>query len=208
MSLNFFTFNIMSTFLYIFSFIVSALICSFSYKAYKITKEKKFRNFLFAFGFITLSFVTQTITNIFVYINLKSGLDISYFVNKGFIIYAFLTIVGFFILAVMSLKIKDIKMISLLASIIFIFIIYSKAFIVAFRVVTLLLLTFITFTFYKNYYEKKTGNSMLVFFSFLLMTISQFFYIGGRFNEIIFIIGNAFLFIGYVLLFVTILRFK
>lgn len=202
-------FDILATLFYLFSFIVSALIASFSYKYYKLTKEKKFRNFSIAFFFITLSFVVQALTNIVIYFGLNKGSQfISAAINNGFTVYALLTIAGFFVLAILSLKITDIKVISLLAALTLISLFISPSFLVAFRIILLILLAFITFNFYRNCCEKESFSSRIVFTAFLLMTFAQVFYISGRYIGLIFIAGNIIHFLGYLALLIAILRFK
>jgi len=202
-------FDVLATLFYIFSFIVSALISSFSYKVYKLTKEKKFRNFSIAFLFITLSFVVQAATNLIIYFNLQKGSDfILAAINNGFTGYALLTIAGFFLLALLSLKITDIKVISLVAVLIIVALFVSPAFIVAFHLILLALLAFLTFNFYKNCCEKKSLNSKTVFMAFLFMTFAHIFHLAGRYTAPVFIAGNIIQFIGYLALLIAILRVK
>ena len=202
-------FRILATIFYIFSFIVSALISSFAFRAFKLTKEKKFRNFSIAFLFITLSFVVQAITNLIVYFSLDKGNDfILQAVNSGFMAYAFLTVAGFFLLAILSLKIKDLKIIALLAALILIGLAISPSFITAFHFILFAVLTTISFNAYKNCCEKKSIGSKAVFLAFLFMAVSHIFYIAGTYSEPVFIAGDIIQFAGYLMLLIAILRVK
>lgn len=202
-------FDVLATLFYIFSFAVAGLITAFSYKAYKLTKEKKFRNFSIAFLFITLSFVVQALTNLVIYLNLQKGNDfILYAINSGFTAYALLTIAGFFLLAVLSLKLADAKVITLLAALVIIVLFLCPSFIMAFHSILLALLVFIVFNAYKNCCGKKSMTPKIVFMAFLLMTVAHIFYIAGRYIAPVFITGDIIQFAGYFALLIAILRVK
>ena len=201
-------FDILATIFYVFSFIVAGLISALGFKAYKITKEKKFRNLSIAFLFITLSFVVQALTNLIVYFNLQEGEFILSAINSGFVIYALLTIVGFFLLAILTLKLKDAKIIILAAAAIPAALFFSPNFIIAFHAILLALLILIIFKSYQNCCAKKSLSPKIVLAAFLLMAIAHIFHIAGSSAEPLFITGSIVQFAGYFALLIAILRVK
>lgn len=201
-------FNIVSTFYHLISFLVAGAITLLGYKAYKLMKSKKYLNFALAFFFITLSFIVLAITNILVYFNLGTEIfRIFSIINIGFIIYALLTIAGFFLLVMLTFKVKDVKIIAILA-VGMIAALALLPFIKTFHTILLALTLLLSYCFYENCKRKKTVNSKLVFSAFILMMTSHIFSLASGANELIFIIGNTVLVIGYTLLLITILRFK
>lgn len=201
-------FDVMSIVYYLLSFFVAGAISFLGYKAYKLIKENKYLNFAIAFLFIMLSFVVQALTNLFVYLNISSGMGvISSIVNYGFIAYALFTILGFFILVLLTFKINDVKVIAILTlGLIAALVLFN--FIIMFHWILLVLALLLSYYFYKNCRQRKTTNSKLVFAAFLMIAISHIFHIASGTNEIIYVIGNTLLVLGYILLLITILRFK
>lgn len=200
-------FNIISACYHLISFIVAGAITILGYKAYKLVKAKKHLNFALAFFFITLSFIVLAITNLLVYFNLTHILKVASIINTGFIIYALLTIAGFFLLVMLTFRIKDAKIWSILAVGIIAALVFLP-FIKTFHTILLLLTLLLSYCFYENCKKKKILNSKLVFAAFTLMMISHIFSLASGSNELIYIIGNTVLVAGYTLLLITILRFK
>jgi len=201
-------FNIISTVYHIISFFVAGAISLLGYKAYKLLKEKKYLNFAVAFFFIMLSFVVLAVTNLLVYFNLGANVaKIVGIINWGFVIFTLLTICGFFLLVLLSFKINDIKIISIVSIIIVTSLILFD-FIKMFHLILLLFSLLLSYHFYKNCREKKTTNSKLVFLAFTAIMISHIFSIASGANELIFAIGSTILVFGYILLLTTLLRLK
>jgi len=201
-------FNIISTVYHVISFLVAGSISLLGYKAYRLLKEKKYLNFAVAFFFITLSFIVLALTNLVVYLNLGTdAARILGIINGGFIIYALLTMVGFLLLVVLSYKIKDVKIISII-SIVMIAALILFDFIKMFHLILLLLAFLLSYHFYKNCREKKTINSKLVFAAFTAMFVSHIFHLASGSSEVIYAIGSTALVFGYILLLATLLRFK
>ena len=205
-------FNVISSVYNIISFLVAGAISFLGYKAYKLLKDKKYLNFSISFLFITLSFIVFMLTNLLVYINLGAGaVKILNIINWGFISYALLTVAGFFLLVLLTFKIRNIKFISLLSLAIIAALIFSDfimTFIQMFHIILFALTLALSFHYYKNCTEKKTTNSKLVFSAFSLIMISHIFSFASGANEVIFAIGNTVLVLGYILLLATILRLK
>ena len=207
-------FNILAIVYQIVSFLVAGAISLLGYKAYKLIKEKKYLNFSIAFLFIMLSFVVLALTNILVYLNLDEAVNkIFAIINWGFIAYAVFTIAGFFLLVVLTFKVKDIKIISILSLGIVVALIFLPSliflpFVKIFHIILLILALLLSYYFYKNCREKKTANSKLVFCAFIAMMISHMFHLASGSSQVVFVMGNTILVLGYILLLVTLLRFK
>lgn len=205
-------FNVISIVYHLISFIVAGAIAYLGYKAYRLIKERKYLNFGIAFFFIMLSFVVLALTNLVVYLNLdKSAAVLSSIISSGFIAYALLTMGGFFILVLLTFKVKDIKIIAIITAGLIAALVFFD-FIKIFHLVLLVLALLLSYYFFKNCMEKKTTNSKLVFLAFLSMTISHVFHIASSYimaaNDVIYVIGSTILVLGYILLLIALLRFK
>jgi hypothetical protein len=205
-------FNVISIVYHIISFLVAGAISYLGYKAYRLIKEKKYLNFSVAFFFIMLSFVVLALTNLIVYLNLdKSVAILTGIISSGFIVYSLLTIGGFFLLVILTFKIKDIKLIAILTAAIIAALVFFD-FIKIFHLILLLLALLLSYFFYNNCMEKKTTNSKLVFFAFLAMMVSHVFHIVSSYvmaaSTLIYVMGTTLLVLGYILLLIALLRFK
>ena len=201
-------FNVISIVYYIISFLVAGAISFLGYKAYKLIKEKKYLNFSIAFLFIMLSFVVYALTNLFVYLNLDKNPDrILAIINAGFVAYALFTIAGYFLLVILTFKVRDIKIIAILTAGIAAALALLP-FVKIYHVVLLILALLLSYFFYKNCREKKTTNSKLVFAAFLAMTVSHVIHVISGSSAILFAAGNTILVLGYILLLIALLRFK
>ena len=201
-------FNIVSIVYHAISFITAGAISFLGYKAYRLLKEKKYLNFSIAFLFIMLSFIVLALTNFLVYLNLSAGAErIMGIVNTGFIAYALLTICGFFLLLILTFRIRDIKIISIL-SVGIVAALAVLPFVNMFHLILLVITLLLSYHFYKNCREKKTANAKIVFCAFAAMMLSHIFSLASGTNEVIYVVGNTLLVTGYMLLLIAILRLK
>lgn len=201
-------FNILSSVYHLVSFLIAGAITLLGYKAYKLFSTKKYLHFAVSFLFITLSFIVVGLTNLIVYLKIDSTASTIFsIINYGFMLYVILTIIGFFLLAILTFKIKDFKIISIfsigmIAALIFL------PFIRMFHVILLVLTLLLSYYFYNNCRQKKKLTAILVFSAFMLMMLSHVFHLASSTSEVIYLVGNSFLVAGYILLLVTLLRFK
>ena len=201
-------FNILSTVFHLISFIAAGGITLLGYKAYQMMKVNKYLHFSISFLLITISFVIMGLTNLILYLNLdRSVATISSIISMGFVLYAIFTIAGFLLLTVLTFKIRDVKIISIftigiIAALIFL------PFIKIFHVILLILTLLLSYYFYSNCKKKKTMNAKLVFSAFTVMMLSHVFHLASGTSEVIFAIGNTLLVAGYIILLITLLRFK
>jgi hypothetical protein len=201
----------------IFSIIVLLLIATFSIKCYNLNKKNK-NYFWFAFSFILLSisFLFKILTNFTIYYNIISTKKLGLFIltykttvtsdilfSIGFLGYTLFGLLGLFILY--EIYQKSVQKQHLILSLFFILIISyfgtSKYFV--FHLTSLLLLSFITISYYRNYLKKKTKTSKSLWISFSIITISQLVFIFVNLNELFYVLAEIIQLIGYILLLTT-----
>lgn len=114
------------------SVIVSFLLFFLAYRLYKISNEKSFLRFSFGFFTISASYIVKILSDLYIYLNMGSTskpwinvilyrLSTIEFINIfGNLVHRFLLLLGFLILLVVYLRIKDKRVIFLLTYFIFI----------------------------------------------------------------------------------------
>ncbi len=188
--------------------LVTILIALMSFKAYKLTKEPKYKFFSLSFILISLSFLVFSIFNSILIFHLsdKINLLLSAF-DFAFFIQVFLTLLAYMILIIITFKIKDPKVVSLLLALLLLFILFSHQYTLKYHLTSLVLLSFLSFQFFINYQEKQNKNSNLVFTSFYLLACAELFYIINIFTtEYLYVVGQLIQLLGFLVLFYMFMR--
>jgi len=197
------------------SLIVAGLIAFFSYKAFKITKERKYFFFALAFFLIAISFVSKMYGLIiactglakasfgyFTAVTQKMTL-IQFIYSMGYFLQRFIFLVGLLALTSLCLKIRNRKTIFMLVFFVFIATWFSNQSYLIFHIIAAFLLIYISLYFYVNYLRKRTFNARLVPMSFFLLLISQLIFIFVIRDLNLYVVGNIFQLAGFVVLLFT-----
>lgn len=201
------------------SVIVGFLICFFSYKAYKYTSQKKYLYFAASFFLVALGFIAKILATIPVYSKelkvetvglLTITTDI---INKvgwinalGISVARLVMLFAFLILVLVSMKIKDKKMIVLLVYLLIISTTLVSASSIVFYVTLFIMLGILFLTYRKNYLKVKSLNSKMVMYSFFLILVSQLFFIFQGLIKQFYVIGESVQLVGYLILLVAVIR--
>ena len=210
----------MDTLFETFSIIVAFLIAIFAYKIYKLTSQKKYRNFSIAFLMISMSLAFKIISNLVIFYKTveKSfyGLfTITYTQNLDFIniivysLYRLLMIMAFVMILISIWRIKDKKINSVLFIFSVILVLFSYYSYLLFNLILLLILGHISYYYFDNIKKHKNKNSYLVMLSFLALFISQAMFILFRLGPDFYALGESFQLIGFLFLmiaYISILR--
>jgi hypothetical protein len=209
-----------------FSGVVALLIALAGYRAYKLAKDKKYFYFSAAFVFITLSFLARAFTTLyFVFSGLNDvpGAGVAQSLGQpvlgGFNIfvigrfaYVLLTLFAYLILLLLSMRPTDRKtdrrIIALLSVFVVLFTALSYANSLAFYLVALAFLIFITANFLNNCRSKRTAPSKLIFLAFAALTFEYLLWLFANYNPASPLVVFAYLAraVGYLLLLFTMLR--
>jgi len=201
------------------SVIVGLLISYFSYRTYRYTSQKKYLYFASSFFLVALAFIAKVLATIPVYskeLKVETvGLVTvtSHIINKvtwinqfGISIARLVMLVAFLILVLVSLKIKDKKIILLLIYLLIISTTLVSASYIVFHVTLLIMLSILFLNYRKNYLRIKSLNAKLVMCSFFALLISQIFFIFEGLAENFYVIGESVQLIGYLILLVAIIK--
>ncbi|HIH15580.1 MAG: hypothetical protein QT08_C0015G0031 [archaeon GW2011_AR17] len=188
--------------------LVTLLIAAMSYKAYKMTEEKKYVYFAAAFGLMSLSFIVYSLINLALTTHISNTLsNILTNFDYGFLLHMLFMFAALTLLLVVTLKIEQKKVIILLFTLMLLFTAFSYQYYLKFHIVSFLLLFFLGHQFYTNYLEKKNFNAKLVFVSFYLLACAQVFFLAMvYFNPIFYVVGNILQLLGFVILFYMFVR--
>lgn len=201
------------------SVIVGLLISYFSYRTYRYTSQKKYFYFATSFFLVALAFIAKILATIPVYSKElkveRVGLVTvtSHIINKvtwinqfGISIARLVMLLAFLILLLVSLKIKDKKIIALLIYFLVISTTLVSASYIVFHVTLLIMLAILFLSYRKNYLKVKSLNAKMVMYSFLLLLISQIFFIFEGLVKHFYVVGESIQVVGYLILLVAIIK--
>jgi len=164
----------------LFAFVALAVMF-FSYKAYSLTREKKYGYFSLSFLLISLGFFTISFSNLLVYKGVYDGvisrLNEFNLSNAFYLAHIFFMLLGYTVLLLLSMKVKSKRMVALTLAFMLLFIAFSYQYYLKFHMVSFILMCFISWQLYENYIEKKTLNTLLVFSSFFTLSFAELFFL-------------------------------
>jgi len=208
--------------------VIALSIAAFSWKVYKISGENKYGYFSFAFILVALALFFKGLTNgLNYYSSLQNvaatilvpivgvnnnGINFSsLFYRAGFFGYmvsmlgAWLLI--FFVSQKKSGRLKsyyEVSQMALFIYLIFLISVVSNLKFFVFFLTSVVILGMTVLNYYKNYLNKnRNKNSFLVMWSFLLITVSNFFFIFVFIFDSFYVIGEIILLVGFLLLLYT-----
>ena len=209
-----------STVFELISILVSLLIFYYSYRVYKYTSQKEYLYFSSSFLMIAAAFIVKILSSISIYTKELKKITIGFITvtaysiepvkwiqHYGFMINRFLILLAFLVLLAMAYKIKDKKIIFLLAYFMFLSSGYSQTSFFVFHTTLTLMLAILTHFYIKNYLKKKKLNAKLVAISFSIIFLSQipliFPFIFSRFSNYFYVISETTQLMGYLFLLFT-----
>lgn len=146
------------------------LVTLFSLKAYRFTKDKRYRTFAIAFGFMTLGLIIRAVTDLLVHQKVGHSATIFYY---GYVAYIFAWLTALVILFALTLKSKQRTPFIALLLISLVLVLLSSSYFLSFHVISLILLIFIAVHFVRNYYQKRSLSALLVCTAFVLIAVAQ-----------------------------------
>lgn len=201
------------------SVIVGLLISYFAYRAYRYTSQKKYFYFSASFFLVALAFIAKILATIPVYskeLNVETiGLVTvtSHIINKanwinalGISIARLVMLFAFLILVLVSLKIKDKKIIALLIYLLIISTTLVSESYIVFHVTLLMMLSILYLNYRKNYLRVKSFNAKMIMYSFFALLVSQVFFILEGMVKQFYVIAESVQLIGYLTLLAAIIK--
>jgi hypothetical protein len=204
--------------------IVSILLVYYSYKCFKLTKEKKYAYFSTAFLSITLAFMAKILGTLAIYkpeitrstvgstINQTfSGLTPDIINSFALIFHYFFAVLGFMILflIISNLSWNNKRVLVLLSYFILIATWISIVHYQLFYATTSILLTLITYSYYQNYKDVRNDKARFVALAFVILLASQLFFAFVIYSRPIYVVAELLQLLGFIYLLIPfILIFK
>ncbi|MBI4016325.1 MAG: hypothetical protein HY363_01375 [Candidatus Aenigmarchaeota archaeon] len=189
-----------------FGLAAAMVIVLLSMKALNLTKERKFLYFTIAFTLTGMGLFVRSVTNVIVFLIIpyvdkvmSSGLrdfrGTFFFVGYGLFIVC--SIIGYVLLAVSTMKIREPRITILLTVLVLLLLGLSSSYFFAYYLTAITLLGFITFHVCKNCLERKSKSAFLVFFSFLLQFVAHIAFVLESVHPMFYYFGSIALLGGY-----------
>lgn len=205
--------------------ILAMLVCFqiayYSNRIYKIIKGRNYRFLSMGFLFVGISFMFKIVANLtilgriqvedlyfitHIFTEISSNIGLVYFFS--FSIYKLLYLVGFLFLFFMTTETKNKENIFMYLYLGAITILFSVYFNILFHLTLIITLALLTIGFYENYKKRKTRNSGLVFWAFLVMTLGHVSLLFSDDVSSLYIVGKIILLIGFSALLLNHIRIK
>jgi hypothetical protein len=195
--------------------ITCIMLVFYSYKCYKLTSEKRYGYFSIAFLSLTLAFISkvagtlgmykpiikQTVIGHTIQITFRT-LTIDQINAWGFLLYIFFTILGFMalFLIVSRLTWKDKRVMALLLYFVLITTWLGAIHYQLFYLTTFAMLSLITYSYFKNYKEIKSKNSLIVAIGFSILLVSHFFFVFVIYSRTLYVATEIIQLLGFLCL--------
>ncbi len=191
------------------SLVISLIIIGATYKAYKLTKDRKFFFFGLSFAFIALSFISKIAAELIIRSeareSIMEAMRSAAVIDFGQIGFVLTTLLAYVALMMLVFKVHDKRLVSMFCVFTFLFALFAYKEIVLLHILSIIILGFITSVFFENYNKKKHMASLFVFLSFLLQTIAHVFYIIANYNGRIDPLAEGIHMLGYLSLLIAII---
>ena len=196
--------------------IIALFVAVASFKVYRMTREKKYAYFTASFVLLTLSFLARALTDslledVFDKIMGKHALTISQqyapvLFFTGYVTHIFLALTAYVILLLVTHKITDKRLISLLFIMLIPSMLLSGSYFLSFYGLSIIFLGFITNAYYQNYRKICKLPSCLVFIAFLFLTIAQVLFLLEAVYKPLYVAAHVTQAAGYVVLLFALIR--
>ncbi len=158
-----------------FATIIALCVAIASFKAYRMTREKKYAYFTVSFALVTLSFLARAVTDALLeeVVMKVPGAVANNLFYLGYVLHILLALVAYVLLIIITHKISDKRVIALLFLTLVPSLLLSGSYYLSFYGLSTIFLAFVALAYYQNYHKVRTAASCLVCIAFALLTISQ-----------------------------------
>ena len=127
--------------------VVTLIIAAFSYKAYKLMQERKYKYFCAGFFMMSAGFFVISLSNLLIYTRFYDGIvtRLAEFnlANLFYMVHIFLMLLSYMLLLVIAMKLQQRRLIALLFAFILLFTVFSYQYYLKFHIISFMLLVFI-----------------------------------------------------------------
>lgn len=192
--------------------IITLAVAVMASRIYKISKENSMKNFSVGFFFISISYLVWAAINLFIVSRTEGGLlelEFEKIAIIGFIaIYSqiILFILGLATIVYATLASKKPRLYYLIAGLSLLVVASSLNKLVSFRILSVFLLTYLTYHFFTEWQHHKNKNLVLMFIAFTLLLISNLNFIFSTSYYQAYVIGHILELCAYLLIFRNLIK--
>ncbi|MEM4267427.1 MAG: hypothetical protein QXK37_01205 [Candidatus Woesearchaeota archaeon] len=194
--------------------LIALFIVIYSFRIYYLAKERKYIYFTLAFLAISAAFLIGGALDWIIYKNYLPNVPnltaaVSTVVktqalhHAALVMYSFLILSGFLILAAIFLRIHNPKILVAMLAVLMAVTLMSKNIFLTTNIILFIILSTIAFYQFKNYCTKGTCTAMLVLVAVILLALSQMFFIFAQQSKLFFVLGHGLQISGYVFLLIN-----
>ncbi len=197
----------------IFIIVVALLISYYSYKLYTVSKKKEHKYFHIFFIMIAISLAFKIMTNFDLYFEVLKTMHIGsiqiQYVSKslssiyrfgGLFAYRLLTALFAYGLYMLAYKKRDKKDIFIFSYFIFVLAFFSYYSYFLFHVTMIILLTFVSSYYWKNYRKVKTRDAMLVASGFSMLALAHIIFSAVQIALVLYVVAETVMLAGFIML--------
>jgi hypothetical protein len=192
--------------------IVTLVVCVFAFKIYNLSEQRQSKLFGFSFLFISLAYFLQSIVNFIIFTKLSQSINkfviFSHFnlLNLiGIYGYVFFFMLGLITLTYMTLKIKSIKVYSLLFITLMTALFFTDERLYLFYVLSSILIAYVTWFYLTNYMNNKKLKTFLVLIAFVFLLVATINFTFSINNAQSYVLGHISKFIAYILILISLI---
>ncbi len=188
-------------------FIITALVCWYGYKAYKLTKKQAPQDFFTGFALISLSFLVKSITNFILHFQINKG-NLSQEITAstqlvfawGYYIHLLLMLAGLVFLAFTALKEHNRRTRYLIGALVLALSLQSQAKVGNYYVSAIILLSVVVYHYLKAYLATRSKPTLLVLCGFTCLLGAQWLFYLIEHHILYYVTGHLLELAGYTLL--------
>jgi hypothetical protein len=186
-----------------FAAVALLLVTLFSLKAYRFTKDRRYRTFAIGFGLMALGMASRALADLAVYAEFNVPVR---WLMVGYAAYMGLTLVSLVVLFALTLNAKQRAPLVALLGVTMAGLVLSASYRLSFHSFSLVLLFFIAWHFMRNAQKKKTMTAILVCASFALLALAQVAFVIDILRRQFYVVGHVVHLVAFALLFIALLR--
>ncbi|MBI5389313.1 hypothetical protein HZB01_02950 [Candidatus Woesearchaeota archaeon] len=192
--------------------IITLVVGLYALKVYKISDQPSSKFFGIAFLFISAAYLVRSAVNLVLMLTTEAsgGTSSSGFIHYtsliGIYLHIALFIIGLSTFAYMTLKINNMRVLSLLLAILILAIIFSSNTLFMYYLLSSLLLFYITIYYLDNYFQSRQYKTLLALIAFVFLLFGKIHFIFALNHGTYYAIGYFLEFAAYGLLLTNVMR--
>lgn len=200
----------------LFSFVVLALVFWLSLRAFKLTKDFKYKYFGVGFGALAIAFLSKSVTDLWLALSFpltrgtpppSEALElVGEVFLAGYLVFIFMSLTACLVLVWLTSRVREKRVMFLTALLVLVPFYLSSSYSRSFYILSLLMYGFIALFYVQNYLRKKSFSSFAVVAAFSSIAFAQGLFLVDLWRSKLYIVAHFAQLAGFVLLLVTLVK--